>query len=793
MAIKIDEDGQEYYSPDGEKLDPIVIPDSEFADDNAEFKEGESFEAEVDTAVAKQILADKIYTGWEASVRELYNNEITASHRARAMGDNARPIIHIVIDPIKRYFEITGHDSLGITPMVFRRRLAVMGRSGNLSDGNEIGQFGLGYASYKKMFNILHLTTWARGKKEDGSEFKPYTMLCEGGVNFTPTKPEAIETYGTKIHGIYKEGVDPDKIIKHVKDYARHQDVITWIHLLNDTREETAGEYRCFQYRDGYHYLMQKKADQLENNSNREQKPVFFRPIKIIRDDFDFFAWIGAYKSRWGNIDTDNISAEDCQIRLVNTPIIADLPYSISNAVSGYFLNIKDERKYPPTASRDSMEQGSIDSIAEEIKSELTKMYDEYRLADVKDYQARENKYPFSNYIWRMINHVLEDDMTDTILNTLHRSFTTHPDKRLFSIQQMMEKQTEKKKAGIDHKIVALKGLRADVMSKLDTVFRGDNKSCTYFRLPRDSYERSEERMKIFRALGVVFGEEYAREHRIKAQAKRRIATQRGEATDRSVRLYSHTGRSTQTEANQWGWGNYYETHTSHLLSEINDNAHPFIIKVKTSDWGNSLNATSRTDFLLVHDIKGFSNKIKTRDELFKELEDTMFEVNTEHMTFKELVDKQRKDKRTANKPKIVYCMYNDTEQDGRERNFTIHELGLNPDEYYLIAPVSRPKSVKRLMDILYWYNHTHDVNYTGTDDYKVAELLCDKLLVESPDKIEGDKVEKVSALLRMFRKCEAQNQMDIYNICKEALIHNYDNDTNKIMQLVDSSLERNE
>ena len=235
MAIKIDEDGQEYYSPDGEKLDPIVIPDSEFADDNAEFKEGESFEAEVDTAVAKQILADKIYTGWEASVRELYNNEITASHRARAMGDNARPIIHIVIDPIKRYFEITGHDSLGITPMVFRRRLAVMGRSGNLSDGNEIGQFGLGYASYKKMFNIIHVSTWARGRKEDGTEFKPYTILCEGGVSFTPTKAEKMLHLGTKIHGIYKEGISADKIIETVKECAKHQDVPTWIHLQNDS------------------------------------------------------------------------------------------------------------------------------------------------------------------------------------------------------------------------------------------------------------------------------------------------------------------------------------------------------------------------------------------------------------------------------------------------------------------------------------------------------------------------------------------------------------------------------
>jgi hypothetical protein len=161
-------------------------------------------------------------------------------------------------------------------------------------------------------------------------------------------------------------------------------------------------------------------------------------------------------------------------------------------------------------------------------------------------------------------------------------------------------------------------------------------------------------------------------------------------------------------------------------------------------------------------------------------------------MTFKELVSKQHKDKRTTNKPKIVYLEYNAVYQNERSEAFTVKELGLNPDEYYLITPTEQPSSVDRLTDLLHMYNYMDkDINYVGKDDDKVAGLLCDKLMIDRADDIAGDKVEKISALLRMYRKCEEVYQMEIYQICKEALIHDYENETNSIMKLVDKALEK--
>ena len=805
MTIKTDVDGEEYYSPDGDVANPITIPDSEFAEDEIDglFKEGETQNASLDEEVGIDYLSDKIYADFESSIRELYNNEITASHIASQMGDNAHPRIHITIDPVKRYFEITGHDSLGIAPSILKNKLMVFGRSGNLGNGKEIGQFGMGFASYKKMFDILHLTTWARGVDKNGREFKPYTMLCEKGKTFTRTKAEDIKEYGTVLHGIYKEGINTDKIIARVKECAKHQNVKTWIHLVNDTQQETAGDYQCFQFKDGYHYLMQMKANRVEQQGNRREKQVFFRPIKIIRDDFEFYGFLGAFESRWGGVDVEELNSEDNQIRLVGTPITAELPYDVTNAVSGYFLDIKDERKYPPTADRDRLTTGSIDNIAEEIKSELYDLYKEYILTDVADYRERENKYIYDSGLWRFVNNILSDETTDTILNTLHRSYTTNPDKRLFTIQAMMEHQTDEKKKGITHQVVALKGLRSDVMRRLDTVFQGDGKSRRYFRLPRDEYDRSEERIKIFRELGVVFGEEYIREHSIKAQRIARAGHVKGDLVNVNVRLYSRHGNSSQIDTNQWGWGNYYDTFTSFPMSVVNENAHPFMIRVDTPDWNKSLTNVYRTDFLLLHDRKGFVNKIKTKTELFKELEDTLFEVNGKQMTLKELMKLQRQDGRTTNKRSVIYCKYDSNEQDSREDmtggRFTLAELGLNPDEHYLISPVTKPINVKRLMDMLHWYNseHTHDgeyiLKYVGEDNFKIAELLNEQLLIESPDKIEGDKLEKVSALLRMKRLCREAGQMEIYDLCKQSIILHDENNTNDIMGLVEEALVKNE
>ena len=805
MTIKLDNDGEKYYSPDGDVATPIVIPDSEFADDDIDglFKEGETQKAQLDNDVGIDYLSDKIYVDFESSIRELYNNEITASHIANRMGDNAHPLIHITIDPIKRYFEISGYDSLGITPSILKNKLMVFGRSGNINNGGEIGQFGMGFASYKKMFDIIHLTTWARGVGKDGKEFKPYTMLCEKGKQFTRTKAEDIDHYGTKIHGTYREGISPDKIIAKVKDCAKHQDVKTWIHLVNDTSQETSGDYQCFQYKDGYHYLMQMKADKLEKDSRSREEQVFFRPIKIIRDDFEFFGFLGAYRSRWGGIDTESIDDDNCQVRLVGTPIIAELPYSITQAVSGYFLNIKDERKYPPTADRDRLSTGSIDNIAEEIKGELYKLYEEYKLSDVNDYRTRGNKYVYDSGLWRYVNHVLEDDVSDNIINTLNRSYTTHPDKRLYTIQQMMEHQTEQQKKGMEHTIVALKGLRGNVMNRLDTVFQGDGKSRRYFRLPtRDNYERTEERITILRQLGIVFGEEYIRDHKIKTERISREARARGEVANVNVRLYTRSGRTEQVGGDSWGWGNYYETFSSHLIKDVNANAHQFMIRVETKDWTKAVSHTYRTDFLLLHDRKGFINKIKTKAEVFKELEDTLFEVNGKQMTLKELMGLQRKGK-TTNKRSVIYCRYDNSEQDTRDEmtggKFTLAELGLNPDEHYLISPVDRPKNVKRLMDLLHWYNseHTidgeHTLKYVGEDNHLIAGLLADTLMIEDVESIVGDKLEKVSALLRMKRICKEAKQMEIYDLCKQAIIlHDYNN-TNDMMGLVEEALEKNQ
>ena len=168
-------------------------------------------------------------------------------------------------------------------------------------------------------------------------------------------------------------------------------------------------------------------------------------------------------------------------------------------------------------------------------------------------------------------------------------------------------------------------------------------------------------------------------------------------------------------------------------------------------------------------------------------------------MLFKELMKIQRADNRTENKRKIIYCMYDNEEQNVRsdmpDGKFTLKELGLDPTGYYLVSPVNKPISVGRLMDILHWYNNdkgNNILNYSGCDNHKIVELLKKELGIDDVEEVQGDKLEKVSALLRMIRKCKAEEQMEIYEICKQAIIRHEENNTNDIMALVDEALDKN-
>ena len=90
----------------------------------------------------------------------------------------------------------------------------------------------------------------------------------------------------------------------------------------------------------------------------------------------------------------------------------------------------------------------------------------------IADFNSREDQVPYTNAMWNMIEDIVEDDTTQSIVDTLNSSYTTAPSKHWTSLSEMLVKRkdmmNEKK---IDFKVVALKSLRSDMMDRLDTEF----------------------------------------------------------------------------------------------------------------------------------------------------------------------------------------------------------------------------------------------------------------------------------------------------------------------------------
>lgn len=806
MAIKKDKSsGVEYYTPElVHKLSDVKIPDSELAtESDYGFKIGEVHHAKLDHSIIERV-AHGIYSGSPAGIRELYNNEAKACRWTAKNYPESKPEIVITIKPEERWLEIKGIDSRGMTFAHFDKVLKYLGRSGNTDDGEEIGQFGMGFASYTTIFESMVLNISSR---EDPNQH--FAFLCDGGLGFKGIQhDDSLETYGVSIAGVYRDKddkedpVDVDKLIDRVHECARYSQVKTTIYLESDTYGHSAGRTTCTQYKDGYEYIMRLMADDIENRSHL-QDTAYFRSIKIDNDDYTFSGFIRAYSTTHGSINRYHLSTDDNVITLVGTPVIATLPYEVTQAVSGYHLNIKNERKYMPKADRDNMKEGGMAQLGEILKEDLADEFECYKLKDVEDYNSRPSKTPYCRDIWGMINHILTDDTTESIVSTLDRNYPTAPDKSLYKMAEMLELRDREIAKGIDYKVVALKGLRGDLMARLNQVFKGEGKVVKYFRLPtRDTDEEKEARRDTLRQLGVVMGEEYARENSLRVKRIKGQSRSSGDVADAPIRLYNS---NSYHEQDLWGlprWKKFYST----TISSVNANVHDMMVRIKKDDWLTAESTLGRTDWLLIKDRKGFNKKIKTMQQVFKELEDTKFEVNTKVMTLKELYDKQLKDKRTTNKPQVIYCEYNAMLQDERkEGRYTLKELGLDEDQYYLISPADKCTNVPRLKDLLDWYDKSHKVgvdgggyetvlNYQGIDNESVSKLLKKELLIEDEDNISGDKLEKCSALLRVKRKCDeikSKSGRDLYGILRDSIIYTSDDNHDKMLMYADKVIER--
>ena len=416
-----------YYKQECKDGDKLSLPEHELEESPLTKLKGlsktNSFEVEVDKDVMKKYFSSGVYSGYKSGLRELYNNEARACRNSLHI-EGSNPEIHITINPTEKLFTIEGRDSEGITVDVFNNAVKVMGITSN-NNAHEIGQMGMGFASYTTLGQSVKVDTWARDTDEC------YSFFAENGMDFKiAPNPKDMKYHGTKISGKYydmnpetKETIYVDEILNHIQKLARYSKIPTYIHLTDDTDDYDSGTTMCKQYDSPREYLMEEFKLQCEERENREL--TYSKEIEVVNDDYEFYGVIGIEKTNWDNAYACSMNDLENQLTLLGTPVNADqLDWDnrqdhnkIKQCFTSYVLNIKNERKYKPTADRDRMVAGAMQTIYKEILIDVKEKFDWVKLEDIADFNSREDQTPYTSAMWNMI-----EDNSRYIEHTLHNS-----------------------------------------------------------------------------------------------------------------------------------------------------------------------------------------------------------------------------------------------------------------------------------------------------------------------------------------------------------------------------------
>jgi hypothetical protein len=269
----------------------------------------------------------------------------------------------------------------------------------------------------------------------------------------------------------------------------------------------------------------------------------------------------------------------------------------------------------------------------------------------------------------------------------------------------------------------------------------------------------------MLREFGVIFGEQYIREHKVKSVRPRKKGQ---EFTDCSVRLYSNWN------AKGWGQSNWGNKHTSHLISEINENRHDGMMRVSKDRW--SFIEGYYCGFMWLRDRKGYDG-IKTLDERFKELENTMFEVNSTKMLFKDIPKGNR----------IFYCDVNPIINGGNP--FNLNELRIEDEKDSYIYPAEYDKldsffkNLTYMQDIINVYCMIKDRHYG--DRNTMLSKLKNKMIkrLDLPtDRYTTVELNKIIKLNR-FKDLIPDNE-PLYQLTKQAMLQSVEGESLRVLEL---------
>ena len=335
----------DYYVPEAREEQPLNL------------KGSKQTYVDFEINAVRDILGKHVYTDPTAGFRELYANAIRACLEAKKEYD-ADPRIEIRINPSKLDFSIREYDSIGITEEIFENVVAVLGRSTNF-DGSMPGQFGIGLAAYYALSDNMFIESYARNGEK-------LHKLARGMTVFDDIKiqnPVKLKSYGTKM-SLKMQKLDDDEYYgstDHQSNWHLLKNVIEYLRDLckfSGVQTDLYIDGKLGEYWDGprtHENLGPKDPEEyLAYDSSNEV-------IKISNEDYDFVGAVNGHQYK--------------HVTLVGMPMKNPFAgndiFNPSSTFNGYWFNVKNERKYMPTASRDTFKDKSRNTLMSMLKKDL--------------------------------------------------------------------------------------------------------------------------------------------------------------------------------------------------------------------------------------------------------------------------------------------------------------------------------------------------------------------------------------------------------------------------------------
>jgi hypothetical protein len=394
-----------------------------------------------------------LYANSTSALRELYANELRACHTARNEY-GANPRIQVTVNVPERTIAIHGIDSLGITEENFLNVLSVLGENDNQS-GSEVGQFGWGVQSYTSVASNILFETFAR---ETGEKF---SMLGINGDHFSKVSQPALWTTGTRVTLYVKDELNVEWLANQFHNICAYADIPTFLNIMNESQlssESSSIDDAC--------------GVQI-NNPDLGHGLWSGERIKVEDDDYQLAAVLTSSSSAKPGID----------IRLLRLPIKAPgLTLPFDHCV----LNVKDERKYKPTADRERLTDDAIKRLQEKVDSKLKEILSKFLdIMSFDDFRRKQCRSIYYTAYWATNASATEN----SIWRLYTPSETTKRLSKLLNLGIWVKDWSERRSSWATPKMVNKRSRLGDVVEESGNIFLVDSLDKNLQDLLRNRYE----------------------------------------------------------------------------------------------------------------------------------------------------------------------------------------------------------------------------------------------------------------------------------------------------------------